>query len=144
MQVTSLVRVFKYDGQELPDPGASFSPAQVKDLYTSNYAELVNAEIEGPNMVDDKAVYTFKRTTGTKGFGNAALAPVQLPFVDRLALIAAGQPDPLQPRDRVAVTRQALELHVKLAYPLMDQRKQQAKRMATLPGLSSEALPLLL
>ena len=48
-------------------PDGSYSPAQLKDLYASNFPDLLNAEIEGPNVKDGKAVYTFKRTTGTKG-----------------------------------------------------------------------------
>lgn len=140
MKVTTLLRVFKYEGQELPDLGASFSPAQVKDVYTANFPELVNAEIEGPNEIDGKLVYTFKRTTGTKGLGQQEIA---LPFVQRLALVAAGQVDPMEPRSRVALEQSLAEKHQAFGRALSQTTNGQRRR-ATLPGLPSEALPLLL
>ena len=144
MKVTSLVRCFKYDGQTLPDPGAGFSPAQVKDLFTSNFPELVNAEIEGPNILDDQEVYTFKRTTGTKGLGAQGAT---VPFVQRLALVVAGQADPLQPRHQIALSEKLAATHRQFGRALganQNSQRSETSRPATLPGLPSAALPLLL
>lgn len=142
MKVSTLVRVFKYDGQELPDPAPTFSAAQVMDFYCANFPELLNAELEGPNEVDGKLVYTFKRSTGTKGLGEAQ-AGVRAPFSLRLALVAAGQADPAAPRGRLVVDPELVNQHGQFSRSFNPQRSSQASK-ATLPGLPSAALPLLL
>lgn len=89
MQVTTMTRVFMKDGVPLPDPDVSMSPAQVKDFYAGmkNFADLTNAEISGPEEKGSELVFTFRRTTGTKGAKEAASADI--PFAQRLARQAA-------------------------------------------------------
>ncbi|MFX8098501.1 hypothetical protein ABTK82_19325, partial [Acinetobacter baumannii] len=65
--------------------------------------ELSTAEIEDLGQQGDRLVYKFKRSAGTKG---AALATevTPVPFVERLAALAAGQPDPANPDVGMQVT----------------------------------------
>ncbi len=141
LKVSTLPRVFFYDGQELPDPMPGFSPAQVMDLYAANFPDLTTAEIEGPNEVDGKLRYVFKRATGTKGLGEQ-LQEAELPFVQRLALVAAGHADPLQAPGTISLSEKQAVAHQAMAKPLIESRSRPGR--ASLPGLPSEDLPLLL
>lgn len=67
LQVKKLERVFKFKENKLPDPNPSFSPQEVLEFYTSDYPELTNANVGGPEIEDDKTYYEFKTTLGTKG-----------------------------------------------------------------------------
>lgn len=67
VKATVLKRVFLTNGQTLQDPDPSMSPAQVKDMFSAMYPELLNAEIQGPVESDTELTFTFHRTTGTKG-----------------------------------------------------------------------------
>lgn len=67
MQTTVNKRVFVHNGLRLQDPDSALSPAAVKDLFSAMYPELLNAEIQGPEISGDELVHTFHRTTGTKG-----------------------------------------------------------------------------
>lgn len=67
MKVQQLIRSFSYSGISLPDPGSHLSVEQVKDVYAATYPELTSASVEGPETVDGKLLYTFKRSVGTKG-----------------------------------------------------------------------------
>lgn len=71
LQVTHITRefIYKLKGKESPlkDPGAELSPQEVMKLYAGTYPELTNAVIEGPKIVDDKAIYTFKTQAGQLG-----------------------------------------------------------------------------
>jgi PRTRC genetic system protein C len=60
-------RVFKFRNKELTDPNTELSPKQVADFYSEEYPELVNATITGPEIADDKAIYSFNSKVGTKG-----------------------------------------------------------------------------
>lgn len=142
LKVSTLPRVFFYDGQELPDPMPGFSPAQVMDLYAANFPDLTTAEIEGPNEVDGKLRYVFKRANGTKGLGAEHAQEAELPFVQRLALVAAGRADPLQARGTISLSEKEAVTHQAIAKPLIDSRSRPGK--GSLPGLPSEDLPLLL
>lgn len=51
----------------LSDINASDSPEAVMSYYSNIYPELTTATIHGPEIRDDKAVYDFKTTIGTKG-----------------------------------------------------------------------------
>jgi len=136
MQTTALRRAFHYNGQTLPDPGASLSPAQVKDLFTSNFPDLINAEIEGPNEKDGVLLYTFKRSTGTKGSTAMEAMPS---FLQRLALVAQGQPDPLAQTPVVVADRALLDRHQRFKRQL----DQSRKAISDGPTLPSSVLPLL-
>lgn len=62
-----VTRTFRFNKRILPDPNPRLSPAQVKDLYATQYPELASAAIEGPELKADKQVYSFARLVGTKG-----------------------------------------------------------------------------
>ena len=94
MQVINHKRVFMSNGSPLTDPDPALSPAAIKDFYSAMYPDLLNAEIQGPEVKDGELVFTFHRTTGTKGrkAKPAALAAKDntASFLQRLE-IAAGE-----------------------------------------------------
>jgi len=67
MKIEQAVRVFKYNGMELQNPGAAQSVEEVREFYANLYPELNNAEIEGPEHKAGKIVYEFRKAVGTKG-----------------------------------------------------------------------------
>lgn len=67
LNVTSLQRVFKHGSKTLKDPDKSMSPVEVKKFYSGTYPELTTASVHGPSIVNEKAVYEFKASIGTKG-----------------------------------------------------------------------------
>jgi PRTRC genetic system protein C len=69
MKTETLTREFRYNGAKLTDPSPAFSLQQVRDFYGNTYPEIVNAEIDGPEVVGNKNVFTFRRAVGTKGAG---------------------------------------------------------------------------
>jgi PRTRC genetic system protein C len=62
-----LTREFHYNGVKLVDPIPSADPEKVKAFYSALYPEVTSAVVEGPVFRGNKAVYTFKRSVGTKG-----------------------------------------------------------------------------
>lgn len=73
MQTTQLTREFRYNGVRLADPSPNFTLEQVRDFYANTYPEILNAEIDGPNIEGEQQVYSFRRAVGTKGNDLAAL-----------------------------------------------------------------------
>ena len=71
LTVTPLERVFKFkNGNEemvLPDPNPEMSADEVMDFYSATYTELTTATVNGPEIENDRVVYHFKTTIGTKG-----------------------------------------------------------------------------
>lgn len=67
MDIQNLTREFRYNGVVLPDPGQMLSLTQVRDFYANVYPEITSADIEGPEQVGGKVIYTFRRAVGTKG-----------------------------------------------------------------------------
>jgi PRTRC genetic system protein C len=67
MQTEALAREFHYNGAKLTDPSPTFTLQQVRDFYANTYPEIINAEIEGPDVIGSKNVFTFRRAVGTKG-----------------------------------------------------------------------------
>lgn len=55
------------DTLALDDPDSNLSPNDVMDFYSRIYPELTTASVSGPAFEEDKAVYEFKTTIGTKG-----------------------------------------------------------------------------
>lgn len=51
----------------LEDPDSRMSLSEVTDFYSMNYPELTTATLQGPELEEDRAVYRFKTTIGTKG-----------------------------------------------------------------------------
>ncbi|MFV0587582.1 PRTRC system protein C [Bacteroides reticulotermitis] len=52
---------------KLSDPNPAESPEAVMSYYSNLYPELTTATVHGPQIREDKAVYEFKTTIGTKG-----------------------------------------------------------------------------
>ena len=71
LDINGLKRVFilkKGNGTlTLEDPDSRMSLSEVTDFYSINYPELTTATVHGPVIKEDKAVYEFKTTIGTKG-----------------------------------------------------------------------------
>ena len=71
LDIKGLKRVFilkKGNGTlTLEDPDSRMSLSEVTDFYSINYPELTPAPLHGPDLEEDRAVYRFKTTIGTKG-----------------------------------------------------------------------------
>jgi PRTRC genetic system protein C len=67
MDIQNLQREFRYNGVALADPNQAFTLPQVRDFYANVYPEITSADIEGPEQVGAKVIYTFRRAVGTKG-----------------------------------------------------------------------------
>ena len=71
LDIKGLKRVFilkKGNGTlTLEDPDSRMSLSEVTDFYSINYPELTTATLHGPELEEDRAVYRFKTTLGTKG-----------------------------------------------------------------------------
>lgn len=52
---------------KLSDPNPAESPEAVMSYYSNLYPDLTTATVHGPQIREDKAVYEFKTTIGTKG-----------------------------------------------------------------------------
>lgn len=52
---------------ELNDPNLTDTPDAVMSYYSNIYPELTTASVYGPVIKEDKVVYEFKTTIGTKG-----------------------------------------------------------------------------
>lgn len=61
--------LFKNGASEiaLADPNPQMSPDEVMNFYSGTYPELTTATVQGPEINEDKALYRFKLTIGTKG-----------------------------------------------------------------------------
>ena len=69
IKVASPTREF-VDGktkQKLPDPNPVLTPQEVRDFYANQYPHLINAKVEGPEVMKSKLKYTFTTSVGTKG-----------------------------------------------------------------------------
>ena len=73
LEVTKLTRVFSYNGMTLPAVSPQFSPDQVRDVYSAQYPELTTAAVDGPEVKDGVARFTFVRAAGAKGAACANL-----------------------------------------------------------------------
>lgn len=71
LDIKGLKRVFilkKGNGTlTLEDPDSRMSLSEVTDFYSTNHPELTTATLHGPELEEDRAVYRFKTTIGTKG-----------------------------------------------------------------------------
>ena len=71
LDIKGLKRVFilkkGYGTLTLEDPDSRMSLSEVTDFYSINYPELTTATLHGPELEEDRAVYRFKTTIGTKG-----------------------------------------------------------------------------
>ena len=75
LDIKGLKRVFilkkENDTLTLEDPDSRMSLSEVTDFYSINYPELTTATLHGPELEEDRAVYRFKTTIGTKGKAKA-------------------------------------------------------------------------
>lgn len=62
-----LERVFIYGKRKLSDPCPDMEPKEVLKLYSNTFPELTNSSVSGPVFKDDKMIYEFKTSIGTKG-----------------------------------------------------------------------------
>lgn len=71
LDIKGIKRVFKLKKGNstlvLEDPDSRMSLTEVTDFYSMNYPELTTATLHGPEFEEDRAVYRFKTTIGTKG-----------------------------------------------------------------------------
>ncbi|ABF13098.1 MULTISPECIES: PRTRC system protein C [Cupriavidus] len=67
LEIVKLIRQFSYNGMTFMDPGAAFTPDQVRDVYSAQYPELTTAAVDGPEVKDGVARFTFVRAAGAKG-----------------------------------------------------------------------------
>ena len=71
LDIKGLNRVFILKNRNgtltLVDPDSRMSLSEVTDFYSINYPELTTATLHGPELEEDRAVYRFKTTIGTKG-----------------------------------------------------------------------------
>ena len=71
LDIKGIKRVFKLKKGNstlvLEDPDSRMSLTDVTDFYSMNYNELTTATLHGPEFEEDRAVYHFKTTIGTKG-----------------------------------------------------------------------------
>lgn len=74
MEVLDIARVFKYNSITLTDPNPELGPDQVREFWSTQYPELLNAVVEGPVTKAGTATYTFTRAAGSKG-GQPMLVP---------------------------------------------------------------------
>lgn len=65
--MAGLTREFVFGSMTLADPDPGLSPEQVKAMYATAYSDLTTASVAGPEAVNGKQVYTFKKAVGTKG-----------------------------------------------------------------------------
>ena len=71
LDIKGIKRVFKLKKGNstlvLEDPDSRMSLTEVTDFYSMNYPELTTATLHGTEFEEDRAVYHFKTTIGTKG-----------------------------------------------------------------------------
>lgn len=71
LDIKGIKRVFKLKKGNstlvLEDPDSRMSLTEVTDFYSMNYPELTTVTLHGPEFEEDRAVYHFKTTIGTKG-----------------------------------------------------------------------------
>ena len=71
LDIKGIKRVFKLKKGNstlvLEDPDSRMALTEVTDFYSMNYPELTTATLHGPEFEEDRAVYHFKTTIGTKG-----------------------------------------------------------------------------
>lgn len=66
-EVNALKRVFVYGDKKLDDPNSEWNTKQVIDFYSGTYPEIVNSNLEGPEVKGNVLEYTINTKKGTKG-----------------------------------------------------------------------------
>ena len=65
--ITSLERVFRFQGTEIPDPSPKESPERCLEILALAYPQFNNALIELPSNEGGKQVFNIKVAVGEKG-----------------------------------------------------------------------------
>lgn len=133
MDIQNLTREFRYNGVALADPGAMLSLPQVRDFYANVYPEITSADIEGPQQVGGKQIYTFRRAVGTKG-ASAREAALQ-------RLRADGRLDPAaQPANVITAEQARAPLSKQLAHIIGQAQRANGPRCLA-PSVNQVVLP---
>lgn len=66
MEVSTIKRVFKFNGTTLPDPNPSFSLENVRAMYANQYPELASAKVSA-EIIGNRQVVTFQTVVSHKG-----------------------------------------------------------------------------
>jgi len=133
MEIEKLVREFKYNGVALADPGAMLSLPQVRDFYANVYPEITSADIEGPQQVGNKQIYTFRRAVGTKG-ARASEAALQ-------RLRAGGRLGPDERPANVITEKQARDPLAQRLASIIDQHQRSRSQRCLAPAVNQVVLP---
>lgn len=64
VNLKEITRSFRFDGRDLPDPGAEYTPEDVQRLYMTQFPDLAQAEILPATAT---GVIEFKKSYGSKG-----------------------------------------------------------------------------
>lgn len=71
LDIKGLKRVFRLKKGNatltLDAPDSRMTLTEVMDFYSMTYPELTTATVHGPEFEEDRVVYEFKTTIGTKG-----------------------------------------------------------------------------
>jgi len=67
MKIQIVEREFVYHGAVLADPNPKFSIEEVRSFYATQFPELTNAAITGPDNLGERLRYNFERAIGSKG-----------------------------------------------------------------------------
>ena len=67
MKIQIVEREFAYHGAVLADPNPRFSVEEVRSFYATQFPELTNAAITGPEAIGERVRYSFERAIGSKG-----------------------------------------------------------------------------
>lgn len=87
-QSAAVQRLFIYDGREFPDPGAQFTPDEVREQLAQFFPDLINADVAS-EVQDGVQRVSFKKRIGTKGHADhqAMLAALRQVPEARLRLL---------------------------------------------------------
>lgn len=67
MKISSIKRLFLYNGAQFADPDPTFSLVKVQEILSAIHGELSTAAIEGPVIEGDQHTYKFVRSVRDKG-----------------------------------------------------------------------------
>jgi PRTRC genetic system protein C len=67
MRIEKLEREFRYCGIVLPELDSALDLESIRSAYSATYPEITTATVSGPEVTNNKLVYTFTKAVGTKG-----------------------------------------------------------------------------
>ena len=63
----TLQRVFRYNGQDIPDPNPDLPTDKVLETLADAYPELINATVTKTKIEGASRIHTVEAAVGTKG-----------------------------------------------------------------------------